>query len=60
MLSVSKDILIRLEQLERKIINHDKDIQVIFTALKQLIEPSHPRRQRIGFRRSREIDNGDE
>jgi hypothetical protein len=47
-----KDILIKLEQLEKHVAGHDKKIQLIFQALKQLIEsPKQPRRK-IGFKSS--------
>jgi len=45
-----KDILIKLEQLEKKVTTHDKDIQLIFQYLKQLLNPPHPPRERIGFK----------
>jgi len=53
----NKDILLRLEQIEKNIIKqngemkkYDEDIQVIFTVLKQLINPPQPPRRRIGFK----------
>jgi phage regulator Rha-like protein len=45
-----KDILLKLEQLERKVTGHDEDIQLIFQYLKQLLSPPVQPRQRIGFR----------
>jgi len=50
MLLANKDILLKLEQLERKVTNHDENIKMIFQALKQLINPPQPARQRIGFK----------
>ena len=50
MLLAHKDILIKLEQLERKVINHDSDIQVVFKALKQLLNQPAVPRKRIGFK----------
>ena len=44
-----KDILLKLEHLEKKITGHDKDIELIFSALKQLIQQPNPPRKRIGF-----------
>jgi phage regulator Rha-like protein len=58
MLSANKDILNKLEQLEKKVTSHDEDIQMIFSALKQLLEPLPRKRQRIGLRRNNERDNG--
>ena len=56
MLLTNKDILLKLEQLEKKVTGHDENIQMIFNALKQLLnQPQEPRR-RIGFRRKGEDD----
>ena len=55
MLLTHKDILLKLEQLERKITGHDEDIQLIFKYLKQLLTPTEQsERRRIGFRRPNE------
>ncbi len=54
MLSTHKDILLKLEQLEQKVTLHDQDIQMIFTALKQLLNPPNPPREPIGFKRNNE------
>lgn len=59
MLLAHKDIMINLEKLERKLAEHDTDIQVIFKALRQLLTPEIPPRKRIGFRRKYEEDEGD-
>jgi len=57
MLSTHKDILLKLEQLERKVTGHDEDIQLIFKYLKQLLTPpEQANRQRIGFKRQTEKD----
>ena len=57
MLSASKDILLKLEQLERKVDTHDLDMQVIFKYLKQLlIPPEQAGRRKVGFRRPGEED----
>ncbi len=50
MLVTHKDILLKLEQIEKKITGHDEDIQMIFSALKQLIHEPNPPRKRIGFK----------
>jgi len=39
----------KIEALERKYGQHDKEIQVIFDAIKQLLEPVVPPKRRIGF-----------
>ncbi|WP_217607232.1 ORF6N domain-containing protein [Chitinophaga sp. GbtcB8] len=50
MLSSHKDVLLKLEQLERKVTGHDDDIQLIFKYLKQLLAPPQEPRPKIGFR----------
>lgn len=62
-MSKRKDILLKLEQLETKIaaqdgklVKHEFEIYAIFEALKKLINPIHPKKPRIGFRRSNEND----
>jgi hypothetical protein len=51
MLSTHKDVLLKLEQLEKKVTGHDADVQVIFQCLKQLLDPPREPRPRVGFRR---------
>jgi phage regulator Rha-like protein len=57
MLLTHKDILLKLEQVEKKLQKQDgkmnnleEDIQMIFEALKKLLTPSPAARQRIGFK----------
>jgi hypothetical protein len=45
-----KDILLRLEQLERRIGEHGTDIQSIFEYLKQLLTPPSEPRKQIGYK----------
>lgn len=45
-----KDILLKLEQLERKVTGHDEDIARIFECLKQLLHQPEQPRTRIGFK----------
>ena len=54
MLMTNQEILLKLEQLERKVDGHDEDIRVIFTYLKKLLDPIREPRPRIGFRRAGE------
>ncbi|HWK03411.1 MAG TPA: ORF6N domain-containing protein [Puia sp.] len=54
LLLTHKDILLKLEQLERKVTGHDEDIQLIFNYLKQLLNPPQEPRPRVGFRRADE------
>ena len=56
-----KDILVKLEQIEKKLLQHDmginkqgEDVQMIFQALKQLLNPPQEPRPRIGFRMKEE------
>jgi hypothetical protein len=39
MVITHKDILLQLEQLERKVVRQDADIKLIFEFLKELLEP---------------------
>lgn len=50
MLSVHKDVLLKLEQLEKRITAHDDELQMIFSALKELINPVQEPRPAIGFK----------
>lgn len=54
MLSTHKDVLLKLEQLEKKVTGHDADVRVIFQCLKQLPDPPREPRPRVGFRRTGE------
>jgi len=57
LLLTHKDILLKLEQLEKQVGQNSKDIQMIFAALKELLTtPEQVNRQRIGFRRTGEKD----
>jgi hypothetical protein len=49
-----KDVLLKMEQIEKKVTGHNEDIQMIFSALKQLLTPPQEPRKRIGFKRSDE------
>jgi phage regulator Rha-like protein len=55
MLLTHKEILLKLEQLEKQVLQNNGDIQMIFTALKKLLlPPEQVNRRRIGFRRQSE------
>lgn len=45
-----KDILIKLEELERKVSSHDEQIILIFEYLKKLIAPETKARKRVGYK----------
>lgn len=49
-----KDLLLKLEQLERRVDSHDDGIKLIFEHLRDLVSPKHPLEGRIGFRRNNE------
>src|SRR5690606_15573179 len=53
MLSTNKDLLLKMEKIEKSMMNQDgklkkneEDIQIIFQALKQLLNPVPPPRER--------------
>ena len=50
MISTHKDILLKLEEIEKKLAGHNDDIQLIFSALKQLISNPHKPRKQIGYK----------
>ena len=54
MLLTHKDILLKIEQLEQQVSRNGKEIQMIFGALKELLNPPQKPRTRIGFRRKDE------
>ena len=63
LLLTHKDILVKLEQMEKQLIKqgvklkkHDENIQLIFEYLKQLLNPPQEPRPRVGFRRKDEQD----
>jgi hypothetical protein len=49
MLLTNKDILLKLEKLERKSSKHDENFKIVFEYLKELLNPKIPRRK-IGFK----------
>ena len=58
MLLAHKEILLKLEKLEKQILMHDgrlkqheSEMRMIFTALKELINPSVGKMRKIGFKR---------
>jgi hypothetical protein len=50
MLSSQKDLLLKFEHLEKLLIQHDDDIQLIFQTLKQLIQQKDEPREPVGFK----------
>jgi hypothetical protein len=55
MLSTHKDVLLRLEQLESKVVKQDEDIKLIFKYLKELFDPKTEPIRKIGFKRKGEL-----
>ena len=51
MLLNNKDILLKLEKMEKDVKENKKDIAMIFEALKQLLTPPKLKRRMIGFNR---------
>jgi phage regulator Rha-like protein len=54
MVLTHKDILLKLEQLERKVIRQDDDIKLIFDYLKELLNPPTEPMRKIGFKLPKE------
>ncbi len=50
MLLTHKDILLKLEQMEKQVVQHSEDIQLIFEALKQLLNPTQNKRKPVGYK----------
>jgi len=51
MLMDHKDILLKLEKLERNVSKHDENFRTVFIYLKELLNPKTEPMRRIGFRR---------
>ncbi len=50
MVLTHKDILLKLEQMENQVLKNSKEIQMIFSALKQLLNPPQMARRKVGFK----------
>ena len=50
-LSSHKELSWKFDQLERKIENHDEEIQIIFEAIRQLMASPEKKKRKIGFKR---------
>lgn len=50
LLVTQKDILLKLEKLERTVGKHTRDFETVFAYLKELLNPPLPTARRIGFR----------
>ncbi len=51
LLLMHKDVLVKLEQLERKTDKHDEQIDLIFDHIKTLVAEPNERTERIGFKK---------
>jgi hypothetical protein len=55
LLNAHREFARKLEDLEKKLVEHDEKFSVVFTAIRQLMEPSTvPQKRRIGFSTSQE------
>ncbi|MES2872382.1 MAG: ORF6N domain-containing protein [Bacteroidota bacterium] len=54
MLLTHKDMLLRVEQMEKHLMNHDQKIELLFTYLSKFIEKEEKPRTEIGFKRRNE------
>jgi hypothetical protein len=54
MVLTHKDILLKLERLERKTLRQDGDIKLIFKYLKELLNPKAEPMRKIGYKRKDE------
>ena len=53
-LSTHKELVHKLEQLERRIEKHDDEIKLIFDAIRQLMIPPEIKKRKTGFRQESE------
>ena len=44
-----RQLALKLAELESKLATHDKSFQIVFAALRQLMQPPEPKKKRIGF-----------
>jgi hypothetical protein len=49
MIHVNQEILLKVEKLEQVVNTHDENIDLLFDAIKKLIESPPPKRNKIGF-----------
>lgn len=55
-LMMHKDVLLKLEQLEKMAVRHDGDIKLIFKYLRELLNPRTAPMRKVGFKRKGEKD----
>jgi hypothetical protein len=54
MLMDHKDILLKLEKLEKKVSKHNQNFKVVFSYLEELLNPKTEQLRKIGFKRKEE------
>lgn len=54
LLLTNKDILLKLEKLERTAMSHDEELKLIFKYLRELLNPPDEPRKKIGFKSGKE------
>lgn len=53
---IHKDVLLKLEQLEKKAVSQDGDIKLTFIYLRELLNPKTEPMRKVGFKRKDEQD----
>ena len=46
-----KDLAAKIDELERKVFSHDRNIENLFAAIRQLVQPPPTGKRQIGFKR---------
>lgn len=49
MVTTHKEVVAKLEELERRVTTHDTHIRSLFEAVRQLMIPPQPSKRKIGF-----------
>ena len=44
-----RQLALKLAEIEAKVASHDKSFQMVFSALRKLMQPPEPKKKRIGF-----------
>jgi len=50
LLLTNTEILLQLEKMEKQVVKNNEDIKMIFTALRQILNPPAPPRKKIGYK----------
>ena len=46
---LQRDVMAKMEELERAVTAHDTEIKRLFAAIRQLMAPPEPNKRKIGF-----------